>query len=160
MAISKWISISWLPPLYFLYIFQKRTFGTNGTDFLWLDVRPFTQPTLLRHWRHLTALTQTHTHTHNHFTALSDFVLDYPGERAPERQNQEAKTNLDLLEQEIVSGSGISWAICKSAPWPRHITMQASHHSDFYRLNAIPTTQPCYFKSLLTKEHLPKFYCN
>ena len=23
---------------------------------------------------------------------------------------------LDLLEQEIVSGSGISWAICKSAP--------------------------------------------
>jgi len=26
------------------------------------------------------------------------------------------KTNLDLLEQEIVSGSGICWAICKSAP--------------------------------------------
>jgi len=25
-------------------------------------------------------------------------------------------TNLDLLEQEIVSGSGICWAICKSAP--------------------------------------------
>jgi len=33
---------------------------------------------------------------------------------------QKGKTNLDLLEQEIVSGSGISWAICKSAvcsPW-------------------------------------------
>ena len=29
------------------------------------------------------------------------------------------KTNLDLLEQEIVSGSGICWAICKSAPHPR-----------------------------------------
>jgi len=28
-------------------------------------------------------------------------------EPAPERQNQEGKTNLDLLEQEIVSGSGI-----------------------------------------------------
>jgi len=26
------------------------------------------------------------------------------------------KKNLDLLEQEIVSGSGISWAICESAP--------------------------------------------
>jgi len=38
------------------------------------------------------------------------------------------KTNLDLLEQEIVIGSGISWAICKSAPWPRHITTPASHH--------------------------------
>jgi len=32
---------------------------------------------------------------------------------------QEGKTNLDLLEQEIVSGSGICWAICKSAPHPR-----------------------------------------
>ena len=29
---------------------------------------------------------------------------------------QKGKTNLDLLEQEIVSGSGICWAICKSAP--------------------------------------------
>jgi len=36
-------------------------------------------------------------------------VWDYPGEPIPERQNQEGKTNLDLLEQEIVSGSGISW---------------------------------------------------
>jgi len=33
-----------------------------------------------------------------------------------------------LLEQEIVSGSGISWAICKSAPHPRQITTPASHH--------------------------------
>jgi len=32
---------------------------------------------------------------------------------------QKGKTNLDLLEQEIVSGSGIRWAICKSAPYPR-----------------------------------------
>jgi len=47
--------------------------------------------------------------------ALLDFVQDYPGEPAPERQNQEGKTNLDLLQQEIVSGSGISWVICKSA---------------------------------------------
>jgi len=30
-------------------------------------------------------------------------------------KNQEGKTNLDLLEQEIVSGSGICLAICKSA---------------------------------------------
>jgi len=29
-------------------------------------------------------------------------------------RHQKGKTNLDLLEQEIVSGSGISWAICKS----------------------------------------------
>jgi len=46
-------------------------------------------------------------------------------------QYQKGKTNLDLLEQEIVSGSGISWTICKSAPRPRQITMPASHHSVF-----------------------------
>jgi len=34
-------------------------------------------------------------------------------------KNQEGKTNLDLLEQEIVSGSGICWSLCKSAPHPR-----------------------------------------
>jgi len=34
-------------------------------------------------------------------------------------KNQEGKTNLDLPEQEIVSGSGICWATCKPAPHPR-----------------------------------------
>jgi len=58
---------------------------------------------------------------------------------------QKGKTNLDLLsllEQEIVSGNGIRWAICKSAP--RHIqtTTPASHHSVFYRPNALPAAQP------------------
>jgi len=43
------------------------------------------------------------------------------------------KTNLDLLKLETVSGSGISWAICKSAPFSRH-----TNHSVFYRLDALP----------------------
>jgi len=34
-------------------------------------------------------------------------------------KTKKVQTNLDLLEQEIVSGSGICWAICKSAPHPR-----------------------------------------
>jgi len=34
-------------------------------------------------------------------------------------QYHKGKTNLDLLDQEITNGSGISWAICKSAPHPR-----------------------------------------
>jgi len=34
-------------------------------------------------------------------------------------KTRKVKTNLDLLEQEIVSGSGICWAVCKSAPHPR-----------------------------------------
>ena len=33
-----------------------------------------------------------------------------------------------LLRQETVSGSGISWAICKSAPRSRQTTMPATHH--------------------------------
>jgi len=42
-----------------------------------------------------------------------------------------------------VSGSGISWAICKSASCSRQITTPAPHHSVFYRPDALPsTTQP------------------
>ena len=33
---------------------------------------------------------------------------------------RKVKTSLDLFKQEIVNGSGISWAICKSAPHPRY----------------------------------------
>ena len=41
-----------------------------------------------------------------------------------------------------MSGSGISWDICKSAPCSRQITMPAPHHSVFYRPDALPATQP------------------
>jgi len=58
------------------------------------------------------------------------------------QQSQKDKTNLDLLEQEIVSGSGISWAICKSAPRPRQITTPVTYQSVFYRLDALPANQP------------------
>ena len=37
-------------------------------------------------------LYHTVTHTHNCFTAHLDFVQDYPGEPAPERQNQSGFT--------------------------------------------------------------------
>jgi len=54
----------------------------------------------------------------------------------------EGKTNLDLLEQETVSGSGISWAMCNSAPHPRQITMPASHQSVFTaRMPFLPPNQ-------------------
>jgi len=53
------------------------------------------------------------------------------GKPAPEKQNHYGKTNLDLLEQETVSGCSISWAICKckSAPRLRQVTMPAPNHS-------------------------------
>jgi len=41
-----------------------------------------------------------------------------------------------------VSGSGISWSICKSAPRSRQIATSAPHHSVFYRPDALPATQP------------------
>ena len=40
-----------------------------------------------------------------------------------------------------VSGSAISGAICKSAPRSKQITTPASHHSVFYRPDALPAAQ-------------------
>ena len=53
-----------------------------------------------------------------------------------------------LLKQETMSGSGISWAICKPAPHSRQITMPAPHHSVFYRPDALPVTQKNSVKAL------------
>ena len=74
-------------------------------------------------------------------TTTTTFFQDNPGKPAPEKQNHSGKTNLDLLEQEIVSGSGISWVICKSAPHSGQKTMPAPHHSVFYRLGALLANQ-------------------
>jgi len=51
--------------------------------------------------------------------------------------------NLDLLEQETVSGSGISWAISKSALWPKHITEPASHQFFTGRMPFLLPNQQC-----------------
>ena len=75
-----------------------------------------------------------HTHTHTRLTAL------FPG--LPRwASTTKAKPIWTLLKQETVSGSGISWTICKSAPSSREITMPAPHHSA-YRPDALPATQP------------------
>jgi len=55
---------------------------------------------------------------------------------------QKGKTNLFLLEQDIVSGSGFIWAICKSAPRRRQISMPAPDYSVFYRPDVLPATKP------------------
>ena len=66
---------------------------------------------------HTHACTHTHTHTHTH-------PFRWAGTR-------KVKPIWILLEQETVSGSGISCAICKSAPRSRQITTPAPHHSVF-----------------------------
>ena len=57
-------------------------------------------------------------------------------------QYQKVKPVWISLKQQTVNGSGISWAICKSAPRSRQITTPAPHHSVFYRPDALPATQP------------------
>ena len=68
--------------------------------------------------------THTQTHTHTRSTALFPGLPRWAGTR-------KVKPILILLKQETVSGSGISWAICKSAPRSRQITTPAPHHSVF-----------------------------
>jgi len=75
--------------------------------------------------------THTHTHLFNGPFSGTTQVIQY----------QKGKTNLDFIEARD-SGSGISWAICKSAPCSRQITMPVPHHSVFYRPDALPTAQP------------------
>jgi len=55
---------------------------------------------------------------------------------------QKGKPIWILLEQETMSGSGISWAICKSAPRSRQITMPVPHHCFFTgRMPFLPPKQ-------------------
>ena len=65
-----------------------------------------------------------HTHTHIRLTALCPGLPRWASTRKVEPL-------WILLKQETVSGSGISWAICKSAPRSRQITMPAPHRSVF-----------------------------
>jgi len=83
----------------------------------------------------ITVWWSSHTHTHTRLTALCPGLPGWAGTR-------KVKPIWILLEQEIVSGSDISWAICKSAPSARQITTPAPHHSVFYRPDALPATKP------------------
>ena len=57
------------------------------------------------------------------------------------RHRRRAVTIWISLKQETVSGSGISWAICKSAPCSRQTTMPAPHHSVFLQAGC-PSCRP------------------
>ena len=81
----------------------------------------------------------THTHTHTRLTALRPGLPGWAGTR-------KVSPIWILLKQETVSGSEIRWAICKSAPCSRQITMPAPHYSVFYRPDALPATQPTPWK--------------
>ena len=76
----------------------------------------------------------THTHTH-------PFNGPFPG--LPRwAGTRKVKPIWILLKKETVSGSGISWAVCKYALHSRQIATLAPHRSVFYRPDALPADQP------------------
>ena len=76
------------------------------------------------------------THTHTRLTVFCPGLPGWFGTR-------KVKPIWILLKQETVSGSGISWAVCKSASRSRQITVPAPHRSVFfYILDALPAAQP------------------
>ena len=82
-------------------------------------------------------LISDYTHTHTRLMALFPGLPGWAGTR-------KVKPIWILLKQETVSGSGISWDICKSAPSSRQITTPAPHHySDApSRLHVLLAAQP------------------
>jgi len=93
-----------------------------------------------------TTATDHNTHTHTCLTALFSGLPGWAGTR-------KVKPIWLLLKQKTVSGSGISWDICKSAPRSRQITMPATHHSVFYRSDALPAAQPTASKHWRQTDH-------
>ena len=87
------------------------------------------------------------TKTNKH-AGLTAFCPGLPGSAV----TRKVKPIWILLKQETVSGRGISWAICKSAPRSRQITMPAPHHSVFLHAgcpsccptNSVKALKACY----------------
>ena len=95
----------------------------------------------------------THTHPFNGPLSRTTRVSRY----------QKGKPIWILLKQEIVSGSAISWAICKSASRSREITTPAPHHSVFLQAGC-PSCRPtnsvkavkaqCFIRKRISKLYL------
>ena len=85
---------------------------------------------------HACAHARTHARTHTH-TCLTAICPGLP--RCAD--TRKVKPIWILLQQETVSGNGISWVICKSAPHPRQLTMPASHHSIIF-IGSMPFLPP------------------
>ena len=97
------------------------------------------KPSTSTHWPRAanmhTQLNCIRTDTHIPFNALCPGLPRWAGTR-------KVKPICIFVKQETVSGSGISWAICKSAPRSRMITTPTPHRSVFYRPDALPAAQP------------------
>ena len=91
-----------------------------------------------------------HTHKHTH-----PFNGPFSGSTQVSRY-QKGKTNLDFTG---ARESGISWAICKSVPCSRQITMPVPHHSSFLQArcpSCRPTNSVKALKATKMKQHTSK----
>ena len=103
-----------------------------------------------------TLYTHAHTHTQS-FYCYSGFCPGPPGWAGTRKAKPEGKTNLDLLEQEIVSGSGICWAICKFAAQPtasKHWRQLKEHYLNQYQCKSAEFNQFNY------KQNYKLYLCN
>ena len=104
-------------------------------------------------WHRIYIINSKHTHTLS--TAFCLGLPRWAGTR-------KVKPICILLKQESVSGSGISWAICKSEPRSKQITTPAIHRSVFYRPYALPAAQPTaskHWRHKKTETKLKRFTC-
>jgi len=101
-------------------------------------------------WQRIINKLPTDTHTHTRLMALCPGLPGWACTR-------KVKPVWILLNQDTVSAGGISWAICKSAPRFRQMTMPAPYHSVFFRPDALPATQPTASKHWRQKLTLSSF---
>jgi len=88
----------------------------------------------------ISLIINTHTHTHTRARARA-FNGPFPG-LSGWAGTRKVKAIWILLKQETVSGSSISWAICKSASRSRQTTTPAPHHPVFTgRIPFLPPNQ-------------------
>ena len=122
--------------------------GVNGSRQSWFLLIS-SQLTVRKHSQGLFACA---TDTHTRLMALFPAIPGWAGTR-------KVKPIWILLKQETLSGSGISWAVCKSASSSRQLTTPAPHHSVFYGADALPAAQPTASKHWMPKRWRPKYLC-
>ena len=137
--------LAWYPPLHTPYI-------SSPNHCLLFAAHAHTIALLL------TLNTKANTHTHT--TVLLLFWSMSGTTRVSRYQKgktRKVKTNLDLLKREIVSGSGICWAICKSAPHPRQPRQHPTTEFFTGRMPFLPPNQQrksTEYKSKIKRKHM------
>jgi len=125
------------PPIYLprsSMAFSDRSITDSGRDGLVCsDCENRCRNSLMNSHKYITT---SHLHTHPFNGPLSGTT------QVSRYQKGTVQPIWILLRQETVSGTGISWAICKSAPCSRQITMPAPHRSVTYNKTNISSTLP------------------